>query len=96
MRTIVINEKLTINIDALTRRQIEALKEKGHNVTTMHIGVTPEKWDDFTDALLSAYCDEQTAKQAIEAIKDLPKEEYRKVSLELIAETWGSEAEEKN
>lgn len=97
MRTITINDTLSIIIEALTRRSIEKIKEAGHEVSTCHIGVPPKDWDSFSDELVRAYIsDDERADKIIDALKDVPKDKYRAIVLDMISETWGSEAEEKN
>jgi len=84
-----------VDISALTRRQIKVLAKK-YKITSMSLhGLRDQQWDDFIDDLLMAYrpdCGDALAG----ILDDLPRAMRRKVEMELIAETWGAEEEEKN
>jgi hypothetical protein len=96
MREVSIAQDLNVNIRPLKRKQIKGLKKKGFNVTTASIfQVKAEQWDEFIDALVTAYCPRQ-AQQVIAALDEMDNPRYRDVCMEFIAETWGSEVEEKN
>jgi hypothetical protein len=96
MRTIDITKDLSIQIEALRRKDIKALKSAGFNVSTMSIGeVTAEQWDEFVDALVQVYAPKQ-AEAVVAVLDDLDRMDYRRVCLDLVAETWGVKEEEKN
>lgn len=97
MRIIKI-EGIEIKAFALKRKDVRTLRAKGFAVSTVSLmGLTGEQWDDFIDALLRMYCDGPgTTAKAITALDRMEKKDRKKVELELIAETWGAEEEEKN
>ena len=96
MRKIKITKELSIKIAPLKRRQIKALRKKGYKVSSVSCdGVPASQWDDFFDALIQEAASDR-AEEVIEALDSLGVDEYRKVCLSLIAETWGSKEEEKN
>ena len=96
MRTVKINDELSVEISALNRGQLKKLRAQGFKVSTLSpSNIDVDQWDDFIDAVVKAYSPSK-AKAIISALDDLGRDEYKRVCLEFIAETWGKEDEEEN
>lgn len=95
MRKIVFGDKHA-EVDSLRKKDIKTLRSAGFAVSTVSIGgITGEQWDDFIEAIINIYLPGQSD-ELITAMDEMPKEQRRELELELIAETWGAEKEEKN
>lgn len=87
MREITLSDGKTYAIYPLTRKQMRAMADLGVSVR----GIQPAagQFDATFDAVLSTQAD-------LAVIDDLPFPDQQQLFLAVVAETWGSEAEEKN
>jgi hypothetical protein len=96
MRKVPVKDKISIQAKALRRKHFRQLRKQGFSVSTMTFQtLLPEQMDDFIDALVNIFAPDK-ADEIIEALDNLSRDDYLRVSRELIAETWGDKEEEKN
>ena len=88
MREITLSDGNTYTVRPLTRKQMREMAHLG--VSPRGFRPDPDQFDEAFDAVLAA--------QQIDAdaIEDLPFPDHRELFLAVLAETWGSEEEEKN
>ena len=87
MRTVSLSTGATCDVVPLTRRQIKALG---------HLGVSSRGFFPEADQFVEAYDGILATQLTEDFLADLPEPDVRELFYGIVAETWGSEKEEKN